>query len=122
MEAIKEYKNDAGLLKLKVKEEEGNIVVDWEGESTDDNPAKYLEPVFNEIFADVSRNYIVNIGKLKYMNSGTMTPLITLLKRMTQGTGSFIIKYDAKIKWQELSFDALILFQTEDERINIIGE
>jgi len=121
MEAVKEYKNGNGLLTLKVKEEKDKVIVDWEGESTDDNPAKYLEPVFNEIFKDDSRHYVMNIGKLKYMNSGTMTPLITLLKRMTKGEGSFLINYDANVKWQELSFDALILFQTEDERINIVG-
>ncbi len=113
------YKNESGKLIIKVNEEGSTVKIDWEGESTDIKPSQFLEPVFKEIFTDVSKNYVVDLTRLKYMNSGTMNPLIRIFQQMEKAPGSLSLWYDAAKKWQELSFDALIFFKTKDGRINI---
>ncbi|MES0489352.1 MAG: hypothetical protein ABUK01_05125 [Leptospirales bacterium] len=116
-----EYKNEAEDLTLQVSEEGNTITVKWLGRSTEINPGIFLGPVFNDIFSDESKTVIMNFEELTYMNSSTITPLISVLEKIKNGTGSCILQYSDSLKWQELSFGALHLFKTSDNRVDIVG-
>jgi hypothetical protein len=58
---------------------------------------------------------------LSYMNSSTLTPIIKILERARVGDGRVTIAYSRSQKWQEVSFSALVIFQTKDGRIEIRG-
>ncbi len=55
------------------------------------------------------------------MNSSTITPVIRLLHEAKRGGARVTILYKQTLRWQELSFSALTIFQTDDERIQIRG-
>lgn len=116
------YKDDSGKLVIKVSESGDSTLVTLEGESISENPGKFLDPVFEEIFHDISQNYVMNLTNMKYMNSASMTPLIRLFQRMEKGDGGLVMQFDGTKKWQNLSFDALVFFKTKDGRIDIVPE
>ena len=58
---------------------------------------------------------------LEYMNSSTITPVIKVLERAKRGTMNVTVLFDASRKWQDLSFSALKIFETEDKRVVIKG-
>ena len=51
---------------------------------------------------------------------GTRATGVRLLDDTTIGA-SLVVRYDKKLRWQELSFSALQVFHTGDERIRIVG-
>jgi hypothetical protein len=55
------------------------------------------------------------------MNSSTITPIIKILERAKKGKMNVTIQYDKLLKWQDLSFSALKIFQTKDKRVEIKG-
>ena len=116
-----EYKNHTQELILKVNKKDGAIIVHWEGKSTEESPDDFLNPIFKEIFSHEQTPVIMNFTRLQYMNSRTITPLVCILEKIENSTGSVIFQYIASAKWQKLIFDALRLFETKDNRIQIIG-
>jgi len=120
--AIKpEYTNETKELILKVSESGDTITIKWLGRSTEVNPGIFLGEVFDEVFSDDSKKVVMNFVELQYMNSSTITPLISVLEKIKNGTGSCILEYSDSLKWQELSFGALHLFKTADNRVDIVG-
>ena len=63
----------------------------------------------------------MDFRKLEYMNSSTITPIIKVLDRAKRGKNHITVIYDKTLKWQELSFSAMEIFQTKDKRIEIKG-
>ena len=59
---------------------------------------------------------------LEYMNSSTITPIIKILDQIKGGSERVSILYDQDVKWRQLSFTALRIFETQDERSRIVGE
>jgi len=44
-----------------------------------------------------------------------------LIEEAKRRGASLVVRYDKKLRWQELSFSALQVFHTGDERIKIVG-
>ena len=113
-----------GALKIEVKVNNDTINVNWTGKSIDRKPDKFISPILVNVFKLCStddKRIIFDFCKLDYMNSSTITPIIKILERAKRGTGKITIHYDGTLKWQDLNFSALGIFQTQDQRIEIKG-
>jgi hypothetical protein len=55
------------------------------------------------------------------MNSSTITPIIKVLERGKKGKNKITVIYEKSLRWQEVNFSALKIFETTDQRIEIKG-
>jgi len=116
------YKSN--LLSLIINEDENSIVIKWMGKSADRTPGIFINPILNEALEKSSNNnkeLIMNFTELEFLNSSTVAPIVKILDRTKRGTNKLTIEYSKSLNWQELSFSALIVFQTKDNRIQIKG-
>lgn len=114
----------SNLLKVEVKETIDAIVANWTGKSVDRNPSKFITPILVNLLEksnEVKKRFILDFQKLEYMNSSTITPIIKILERAKNGNGQISVIYNKLLKWQDLSFSALKIFQTKDKRVEIRG-
>ena len=114
----------SNLLKVEVKETIDAIVANWTGKSVDRNPSKFITPILVDLLKrsnEVKKRFILDFQKLDYMNSSTITPIIKILERAKKGNGQITVIYNKLLKWQDLSFSALKIFQTKDRRVEIRG-
>ncbi len=114
----------SNLLKIAVEEKSESIDVCWTGKSIDRNPGKFITPILTSVLdksVSGKKEIILDFRKLAYLNSSTITPIIKVLERAKRGTIRVTILYDKALKWQELNFSALEIFNTEDKRVNIEG-
>jgi hypothetical protein len=113
-----------GLLKLEVMENSDSINVDWKGKSTERNPGSFLTPILLKVLknsSDTNKRIVMDFRNLQYMNSSTITPIIKILERAKKSNKRLTVLYDKSLKWQELNFSAIEIFQTKDLRIQIKG-
>jgi hypothetical protein len=111
-------------LTLEVADDGQAIRVEWLGKSTARNPASFLAPVLQKALAQAAaagRPLVLDFTRVAYMNSSTITPIIRLLDEAKRGGHAVTVLYRADLKWQALSFSALEIFETEDQRIAIRG-
>ena len=111
-------------LMIEVKESTDAISVCWKGKSTDRKPGKFIVPILVNIMkksGDKKRRIIFDFRELDYMNSSTITPIIKVLERAKKGKAQISIFFEKKLKWQNVIFTALEIFQTKDGRIEIKG-
>lgn len=111
-------------LTVEVFEKKERIYVVWKGKSIDREPTKFLSPVLSEILEMANnggKRVILDFSELSYMNSSTITPIIKILERAKKGVTKISIFYQKAINWQELNFSALEIFETTNNRIEIIG-
>jgi hypothetical protein len=114
----------SNLLKVEVKETIDAIVANWTGKSVDRNPSKFITPILVDLLErsnELKKRFILNFQRLDYMNSSTITPIIKILERAKKGNGQITVIYNKLLKWQDLSFSALKIFQTKDKRVEIRG-
>ncbi len=115
----------SNLLEIAVEEKSESIDVCWTGKSIDRNPGKFITPILASVLdksVSGKKEIILDFRKLAYLNSSTITPIIKVLERAKRGTIRVTILYDKALKWQELNFSALEIFNTEDKRVNIEGQ
>ncbi|OHD71954.1 MAG: hypothetical protein A2W19_02170 [Spirochaetes bacterium RBG_16_49_21] len=114
----------SNLLTLQVEENETAIIIKWIGKSADRTPGIFINPILNDAFEKTSNNnkeLIMNFTDLEFLNSSTVAPIVKILDRAKRGSNRLTIEYSRSLNWQELSFSALIVFQTKDKRIQIKG-
>ncbi len=114
----------SNLLTVKVTETGDSIVASWTGKSVDRNPSKFITPLLADILErsnGVKKRIILDFQKLDYMNSSTITPIIKILERAKRSQARLVVKYNKLLKWQDLSFSALRIFETKDHRVEIRG-
>ena len=114
----------SNLLKIEVREDNDSIITYWTGKSVDRNPGKFITPILVDLFrksSELKKRIILDFQKLDYMNSSTITPVIKVLERAKRGNAQVTVLYNKLLKWQELSFSALEIFQTTDKRVEIRG-
>lgn len=114
----------SNLLRIEVQEDNDSIVAYWSGKSVDRNPGKFITPILVGILnksSDLKKRIILDFQELDYMNSSTITPLIKILERAKRGKAQVTVLYKKLLKWQDLSFSALEIFQTRDKRVEIKG-
>ena len=122
MDQIKTYSNN--LLKIEIKEDKDTLVARWTGKSTDREPGKFITPILMDTIkeaSDKNLRVIMDFRELAYMNSSTITPLIKILERAKRGNTQISVLYNKALHWQSLSFSALEIFMTKDQRVEIIG-
>jgi len=111
-------------LTLELRDEDSGVYVVWSGRSTSREPGPFLVPVLSravELGRSLKKLLILDFRSMAYMNSSTITPLIRLLGQSRRGAHAVRVLYKKDLKWQELSFTALEVFQTADQRIEVRG-
>ena len=111
-------------LTLELHDDEGEVRVAWLGRSTSREPGDFIVPVLSravELGRVQRKPVVLDFQAMTYMNSSTITPIIRLLGRALRTVNSVRVVYKKELKWQELSFTALEVFQTPDQRIEIRG-
>lgn len=115
--------SDNGL-QLQVQHQGHAITIVWMGRSTAREPGAFIGPVLSEAFAkgaDGETQLVLDFRALEYMNSSTITPIIRILHEAKRSKNRVLVLYNKAAKWQDLSFSALTIFATDDERIAICG-
>jgi hypothetical protein len=122
MEEIKTFTNHS--LEIKVIESDDSIKLLWSGKSIDREPSKFITPILLDIIkrsTDVGKRVVLDFCKLAYMNSSTITPIIKILERAKKGKNKITVIYEKSLRWQEVNFSALKIFETADQRVEIKG-
>lgn len=112
------------LLKITVQNEKDQIEVKWNGKSVERDPGTFITPILlNVLELSSSSNKVITMDftELEYMNSSTITPIIKVLERAKRSNNHLTVVYKRSLKWQDLSFSALEIFQTPDQRVEIRG-
>ena len=121
-----EIKNEIifNKLILKIHRRNNEIEVFWHGKSNERNPEEKITPFLNSIIKEcgIFKKLLLNFSYLEYMNSSTVTPVIQFLTICQNENKTVSVIYNKNIKWQELSFSALEIFETKDRKIQIIGK
>src|SRR4051794_25647806 len=107
----------AGDLRIHLSEAGGVMRLDWQGKSNNREPAKVLAPYFDEIVrraAESKAGVEMHFEALEHFNSSTITALIQFIQTSRSRGVQLVIIYDAALKWQRLSFDALRIFEKTD--------
>jgi hypothetical protein len=111
-------------LTLTISEEPGGVLVTWMGRSTAREPAEFLIPILMKALdraAELKQPLTLDFRKIEYFNSSTITPVVRMLEEAKRRGAQLTIHYDKKLRWQELSFSALQVFHTGDQRIKVLG-
>ena len=113
-----------GLLQIELIENTNSITLVWTGKSTHRKPSEFISPVLAETIrrSNASKKRIImDFRRLEYMNSSTITPIIKILERAKRGATEITLLYNKSLKWQDLSFSALEIFETQDSKVEIKG-
>ena len=111
-------------LTIDVAEEERIITIHFLGKSILRDPNDFVMPILLRTLGEAvpaKKRIVMNFRDLAYMNSSTLTPVIKILERARVGEGRITLEYKKTLKWQDISFSALVIFQTPDGRIVIEG-
>jgi hypothetical protein len=113
------------LLTIEVKESADAIMVAWTGKSVTRKPGQFITPILVDVVkksGETNKRIFLDFRRLDYMNSSTITPIIKVLERAKRGTTPISLIYQRAVKWQDLSFSALGIFETKDRRVTIEGQ
>ena len=113
----------SGALSLDLSEGD-TITIAWRGKSSARSPGEFILPILSQALdrgESQGKAVEIDFRGLEYMNSSTITPVIRILKQAKLGSTRVIVLYRRDLKWQALSFTALEVFHTEDQRIEIRG-
>ena len=111
-------------LSLTLSEDEKTVSVVWKGRSTARDPAEFLIPILTRALdraSEARHPLTLDFTGIEYFNSSTITPVVRMLEEAKRRGAHLTIHYDKKLRWQELSFSALQVVHTGDERIRIVG-
>lgn len=101
----------ADELLIEVDEREtGILVLNWLGRSASRSPGSVLHPWFDQLFGVArERNAALEMRfeRLEHFNSSTIAVLIQLINSAQDRRIRMTVRYDANLRWQTLSFDAL---------------
>jgi len=115
---------DNAQLHIDLSEDEASIIIHLLGKSILRDPNEFIMPILQDVIKvanDKNKRVIIDFTDLIYMNSSTLTPIIKILERIRLGEGKITLLYKKSLKWQDISFSALVIFQTNDKRIEIKG-
>ena len=90
----------------------------WTGKSNERNPPEVLRPWFEALLAEVDAaggTVEMHFEKIEHFNSSTITALIRLIQRCRKAGVKLAMVYDPTLTWQRLSFDALRVFEKNDD-------
>jgi hypothetical protein len=97
--------------------DDGSIVLDWRGRSTDRQPARVIVPYITPCLERALHLKValeMHFEHLDHMNSSTITAVIQIIQEArTRGT-RLVLVYSADKRWQKLGFEALRIFVKDD--------
>lgn len=114
----------SNLLRIEVEEKGTSLNITWSGKSIDREPSKFVTPILVSVIkrsSNSNKKIILDFRELAYMNSSSITPIIKILERAKRGKNHITVLYRKSLKWQDLSFSALEIFRTRDQRVEIKG-
>jgi hypothetical protein len=94
----------------------------WRGKSNERNPPELLKPWFDKLLVTVGEkagSIEMHFEKIEHFNSSTITALIRLIQSCRKASVKLIMVYDQTLKWQRLSFDALRVFEKNDDLFHL---
>src|SRR5262245_54488811 len=111
----------AGELTIEVVEREAppSVQLIWRGKSNDRSPRRTLATFFEKVMAGaqargkgsrVERSF----AELHHFNSSTITSVIELIQDARARGVPLVIRYDGKVTWQKVTFEALRVFVKND--------
>jgi hypothetical protein len=111
----------AGDLTIEVVEREAppSLQLVWRGKSNDRSPRRALAPFFEKVLAEAQVRgkgapvELVFAG-LDHFNSSTITSVIELIQEARGRAVPLVIRYDGKVTWQKVTFEALRVFVKND--------
>jgi len=80
------------------------------GKSSSRDAGRELQPVFEQLLStarEERRALVLHFERLEYFNSSTIAALVQFIRTAQQTGVSVVVRYDAALKWQAMSFDAL---------------
>jgi hypothetical protein len=86
------------------------IQVHFSGKSASREAGRVLAPIFDQLLAEATANrqaLELHFERLEYFNSSTIAGLVQFIRAAQRAGVSVTVVYDAKQKWQAMSFDAL---------------
>lgn len=86
------------------------LVLHWLGRSASRTPGAVLHPWFEQLFSLARTRGAaleMRFERLEHFNSSTIAVLIQLINSAQDRRLSLTVRYDASLRWQTLSFDAL---------------
>jgi hypothetical protein len=122
VETVQTYSNDQ--LRIDMTEDAEAVTLHFLGKSILRDPNQFMMPILLKTLAETNttkKRLVMDFRDLSYMNSSTLTPVIKILERARVGEGKITVAYRKSLKWQEISFSALVIFHTPDGRIDITG-
>lgn len=113
------------LLTLEKIVDESSITIRFIGRSNERNPSKFIYPILSDALdqsAHSNKDIVLDFMDLEYMNSSTITPILKILDKVRcEEKYRVTIVYRQSLRWQDLSFSALKIFESRDNRIRITG-
>jgi hypothetical protein len=86
------------------------LALQWVGKSNARDPVTVLRPFFTKVLEQAASRQLrveMHFEKLEYLNSSTIAALIQLINAAQAKGVRLVLYYDAKQRWQTLSFDGL---------------
>ncbi|MFO0662264.1 MAG: hypothetical protein U0165_20900 [Polyangiaceae bacterium] len=110
----------SGDLRIDVSVDEASsaVLLYWRGKSNERNPSAVLQPFFSKLMVEVleqKHSLELHFEELEHFNSSTITAIIQLIQDCRSKGVKLMIRFDAKLKWQKLSFDALRVFAKDGQ-------
>src|SRR5688572_26510223 len=90
----------------------------WRGKSNARNAPEILKAWIEKLLAAVTERkgtIEMHFEKIDQFNSSTITALIKLIQVCRKSNVKLAMVYDQSLKWQRLSFDALRVFEKNDD-------
>ena len=113
-----------GPLELRLFETPDAVRLEWHGQSVARDPGQFLLPILSnalDLGLQTQKPLVIDFQHLEYLNSSTLSPVIRTLEHARRGHGQVRVLYNRALKWQAMSFTALELFRTPDQRIDVQG-
>jgi anti-anti-sigma regulatory factor len=87
-------------LSVVVSRSKDEASVSWRGVSDSRNPAAFLNPIMKDLEKDLQNRHVtIDLSSLEYMNSATVTPLITGIKSFDSVARSVLVVF-SDTDWQ----------------------
>lgn len=100
-----------GELKITAEREATNLLrVVLTGKSASRDAGREIQPTFERLLStakEEGRTLVLHFERLDYFNSSTIAGLVQFIRTAQHGGVGLIVRYDASLKWQAMSFDAL---------------
>jgi hypothetical protein len=103
---------------------DGSIVLDWQGRSTDRQPARAILPYVTPCLERALHLKVplrMHFEKLEHMNSSTITAVIQIIQEARSRGTRLVLVYDPTKRWQKLGFEALRVFVKDDGLLELEG-